>query len=220
MNNEQRRMEHDGRRTHQLTHATPPPFLRQNPQHTRQQLAAQFTSLTLLEKDKNMSDVYRKLSRDFMPTLKNAVLFWPLVSVVNSAFVPVLSRPMFSSFMGVFWNVYISYQANHNGMEVGEMSVLYPRSSQEQRQDAAALLKTAVAEKTTGKAAAVAGVASVVNGAGAAANSVAAPVVAGKGKPEATSESEDGAAAATAAATPPGRKRRGRIVRRTSVVSM
>ena len=158
-----------------------------------------------------------------MPTLKNAVLFWPLVSVVNSAFVPVLSRPMFSSFMGVFWNVYISYQANHNGMEVGEMSVVYRRSSQEQGQEeAAALLKAALAEKVAEKAAVVAAVDSGVKGAGVgvAANSVTAPVVATKGSSEATPENEGAAAAAAAAATPPGRKRRGRIVRRTSVVSM
>lgn len=159
-----------------------------------------------------------------MPTLKNAVLFWPVVSVFNSVFVPVLSRPVFSSFMGVFWNVYISYQANHNGMEVGEASVVYRRLSQEQGQgqeEAAALLKAALAEKAAEKAAIVAAAAASDvkgTGIGVAANSVTAPFVAGEGKPEATaSESED---AAATAATPPGRKRRGRIVRRTSVVSM
>lgn len=177
-------------------------------------MAAQFTSLTLLEKDKDMSDVYRKLSGDFLPTLKNALLFWPMVSVVNSAFVPVLSRPIFSSFMGVFWNVYISYQANHNGMEVGEMSVMYPRS-QARGQEEVGLAKTVVAEKTAEKAA-VAAVASDVK-AGVEANAVKAPAVVVEGNPEANSESE-GAAAATA--TPLCRKKRGRIVRRTSVVSM
>lgn len=174
-----------------------------------------------------MSDVYRKLSRDFLPTLKNAVLFWPLVSVVNSVFVPVLSRPAFSSFMGVFWNVYISYQANHNGMEVGELSVVYPRSQEQaQEEEEVALAKTvvvaekAVAEKAAEKTTAVAAVASDAKGAaGVAANSVTAPAVAvaDEGKTDATPESEGGPATA---ATPPSRKRRGRIVRRTSVVSM
>lgn len=214
--------EHDERQR-QLTPS--PPLLLRNTHHP-QQLAAQFTSLTLLEKDKNMSDVYRKLSRDFLPTLQNAVLFWPLVSVVNSVFVPVLSRPIFSSFMGVFWNVYISYQANHNGMEVGEMSVVYRRLTQEQGQGqeeialveaVAAEEKEKTAEKVAVTVAAVA--ASDVKGtADLAANSVAASAVAGEGKPEATAESSEGGA--SAAATPPVRKRRGRIVRRTSVVSM
>ncbi|CAM9758048.1 unnamed protein product [Scytosiphon promiscuus] len=96
-------------------------------------LAAQFTSLTLLEDGKDMSDVRRKLSRDFVPTLKNALLFWPLVSVLNSKFVSVLNRPVVSSFAGVFWNVYISYQANHNGMEVGELSEVFPLTEEEDR---------------------------------------------------------------------------------------
>eukprot|EP00903_Cladosiphon_okamuranus_P018173 g16720.t1 len=183
-------------------------------------LAAQFTSLTLLEKGKNLNDVTRKLSQDFVPTLKNAVVFWPVVSVFNSLFVPLLSRPMFSSFMGVFWNVYISYQANHNGMEVGEMSVVYPRSSQTQRQEeVVALVKEAVVEKKKAaeKTAVVAALAPGVNGARVEVSSVTAPVLASEGNPEATSEGEDGA---TSDAAPPGRKRRGRVVRRTSVMSM
>lgn len=78
-----------------------------------------------------MDDVRRKLSHDFLPTLKNGLCYWPLVGVLNSAFVPVLSRPAMSSFAGVFWNVYISYQANHNGMDVGEVSVVYPLTEAE-----------------------------------------------------------------------------------------
>lgn len=77
-----------------------------------------------------MDDVRRKLSHDFVPTLKNGLCYWPLVGMLNSAFVPVLSRPAMSSFAGVFWNVYISYQANHNGMEVGELSVVYPSTEE------------------------------------------------------------------------------------------
>lgn len=78
-----------------------------------------------------MDDARRKLSHDFVPTLKNGLCYWPLVGVLNSAFVPVLSRPAMSSFAGVFWNVYISYQANHNGMDVGELSVVYPLTEAE-----------------------------------------------------------------------------------------
>ena len=97
----------------------------------QQKLASQFTSLTLLEESKTMDDVRRKLSHDFVPTLKNGLCYWPLVGMLNAAFVPVLSRPAMSSFAGVFWNVYISYQANHNGMEVGDLSVVYPLTEAE-----------------------------------------------------------------------------------------
>lgn len=95
--------------------------------NTIKQLAAQFTSLTLLEEGKTMDDVRHRLSQDFIPTLKTGACYWPFIGALNSAFIPVLSRPAFSSFTGVFWNVYISYQANHNGMEVGDVGVVYTR---------------------------------------------------------------------------------------------
>ncbi|CAM9698383.1 unnamed protein product [Ectocarpus sp. 4 AP-2014] len=180
-------------------------------------LAAQFASLTLLEEGKTMGDVRTKLSRDFTPTLKNAVLFWPVVSVINSAFVPVLSRPAFSSFVGVFWNVYISYQANHNGMEVGELSVVYPAEQKEEGEEEAAVVTgaaaVALAEKAAEKKAVAAAMAAVSAGEKAAGISVGASANAATGAGE-TAGGEEGVP------TEPVRKKRGRFVRRTSVVSM
>lgn len=175
-----------------------------------------------------MGDVRTKLSRDFTPTLNNAILFWPVVSVINSAFVPVLSRPVFSSFVGVFWNVYISYQANHNGMEVGELSVVYPAEQKEEgeeeaanRQDAMTLGRAvvagaaavALAEKAAEKQAVAAATAAVLAGEKAAGVSVGASANAATGAGE-TAGGEEGVPAE------PARKKRGRFVRRTSVVSM
>ncbi|CBJ32920.1 integral membrane protein-like protein [Ectocarpus siliculosus] len=190
-------------------------------------LAAQFASLTLLEEGKTMGDVRTKLSRDFTPTLKNAILFWPVVSVINSAFVPVLSRPVFSSFVGVFWNVYISYQANHNGMEVGELSVVYPTEQKEEeeaasRQDAATLGRAvvvgsaavALAEKAAEKQAVAAATAAVLAGEKAAGVSVGGSAIAAATGAGETAGGEEGVPAE------PARKKRGRFVRRTSVVSM
>lgn len=171
-----------------------------------------------------MGDVRTKLSRDFTPTLKNAILFWPVVSVINSAFVPVLSRPVFSSFVGVFWNVYISYQANHNGMEVGELSVVYPTEQKEEEaaeasQEAATLGRAvvagaaavALAEKAAEKPAVAAAVLAGEKAAGVSAGGSVNPAT---GEPAAVSGGEEGAPAE------PARRKRGRFVRRTSVVSM
>ncbi|CAM9338442.1 unnamed protein product [Ectocarpus fasciculatus] len=182
-------------------------------------LAAQFASLTLLEEGKTMGDVRNKLSRDFTPTLKNAILFWPVVSVINSTFVPVLSRPVFSSFVGVFWNVYISYQANHNGMEVGELSVVYPAEGQKEEEEEEATLGRAVvagaaAVALAEKAAETQAVnAAVLAGEKAGGVSVGGSANAATGAGE-TAGGEDGGPAE------PVRKKRGRFVRRTSVVSM
>lgn len=174
-----------------------------------------------MEKDKNLGDVHRKLSRDYMPTLKNALLFWPLVSVINSAFVPVLSRPIFSSFAGVFWNVYISYQANHNGMEVGEVSVVYPQGDEEaaggeSELAGALLLAKKAAVGTTAEKVAVAAAAlddKTLRAGVVAVNSAEAPAAVMDGE-------KPGVAGKVEEAPAPGRKKRGRLVRRTSVVSM
>lgn len=73
-----------------------------------------------------MDDVRRKLSRDFLPTLKVGMSYWPIIGMLNSRFVAVMNRPAFSSFAGVFWNVCISYQANNDGMDVGDVVLKEP----------------------------------------------------------------------------------------------
>ncbi len=193
-------------------------------------MAAQFAALALLEKDKNLTDVHRKLERDYVPTLKNALLFWPLVSVVNSAFVPVLSRPIFSSSVGVFWNVYISYQANHNGMEVGEVSGVYSQEEEGEERRAGAegelagallLAKEAAAETTAEKlAVAAAALEDKTLRAGVAVNSVEASAAVLEGENQGAAAKVEGGVAAADAPAQAGRKKRGRLVRRTSVVSM
>lgn len=189
-------------------------------------MAAQFAALTLLEKDKNLDDVHKKLSRDYVPTLKTALLFWPLVSVVNSAFVPVLSRPIFSSSVGVFWNVYISYQANHNGMKVGEVSAIYSQEAVEEQRagvegelPGALLLAKNAAAQTTAEQFAVAAAAldDKALRAGVAVDSVEASAAMMAGQTAATVEGGVPAADTPAQTR---RKKRGRLVRRTSVVSM
>lgn len=165
------------------------------------QLASQFASLTLLEEGKTMDDVRRKLSRELVPTLKNGVCYWPLVGMLNSAFVPVLSRPAMSSFAGVFWNVYISYQANNNGMEVGELSVVYP--STEAAESTRAALRSEVGPKFAS------------NGGGGEKVSVSAKGgVDSQGK-NASGEEEDPAAGGRGCV-----KKKSNLVRRTTVVSM
>lgn len=103
-----------------------------------------------------MDDVRRRLSQDFVPTVKTGLCYWPIVGMFNAAFVPVMNRPAFSSFAGVFWNVYISYQANYHGMEVGEVSIVYPlpaaesvRATRRSSEEAAVVSGGKVIEKST-----------------------------------------------------------------------
>lgn len=77
------------------------------------QLAVQFASLTLLEEGKTMEDVRCRLSEDLGPTIKIGICYWPTVGILCSRFVPVMNRPGVSSIAGLFWNIYISHQANH-----------------------------------------------------------------------------------------------------------
>lgn len=70
-----------------------------------------------LKADSTMDDVKQKLKRDYMRTLAAGMCFWPLVSVLNNRFVPASKRAIVSSFVAIFWNIFLSNMANRSTME-------------------------------------------------------------------------------------------------------
>ncbi|CAM9868679.1 unnamed protein product [Discosporangium mesarthrocarpum] len=83
-------------------------------------VAGQFASLTLLDMGKGLADVRVKLEGELVPTLKVSTCFWPLVGIVSFRFIPVINRPAMNGFAGFFWNIYLSHQANHGSLTLGE----------------------------------------------------------------------------------------------------
>ena len=54
-------------------------------------------------------DVKERLEKDFWPTLKANWLLWPGAQLVNFGMVPVPYQVLFSNFVALFWNAYLSY---------------------------------------------------------------------------------------------------------------
>lgn len=159
------------------------------------QTATQFASLTLLEEGKTMEDVRRKLAQDLVPTCLNALCYWPLVSGLNVALVPVMNRPSFSSFAGVFWNIYLSYKANASIVEVGDVPVEYRLEETDAIRGAVSLSAEKIAVSKVGAG--------------------ASQAKGGVGNDRADAGDEEDSPVERAK-----RSRRGKFVRRTSVVSM
>jgi protein Mpv17 len=54
-------------------------------------------------------DVKEKLDKEFWPTLKANWMLWPGAQLVNFGMVPVPYQVLFSNFVALFWNAYLSY---------------------------------------------------------------------------------------------------------------
>lgn len=91
-------------------------------------VAAQLSSLTLLEEGKTADDARRCLARDLVPTMQVGILFWPAVGIMCSRFVPVMNRPAANSVAGLFWSMFMSHRANSGGMEPGIIATGTPDS--------------------------------------------------------------------------------------------
>jgi Mpv17 / PMP22 family len=74
-------------------------------------ISMQFTALTLLE-GKTLKDAAVRVKRDLPATATAGACYWPFIGVAQSRFVPVYNRPAVGSFAGLFWNIYLSHQAN------------------------------------------------------------------------------------------------------------
>lgn len=70
------------------------------------------SSSEILKPGSSFQDVKNKLQKDYIRTVTTAWCFWPFVSLFNNWFVPFPHRANFSSIVGLFWNVIISYLAN------------------------------------------------------------------------------------------------------------
>jgi Mpv17 / PMP22 family len=74
-------------------------------------ISMQFTALTLLE-GKTLKDAAVRVKRDLPATATAGACYWPFIGLAQSRFVPVYNRPAVGSFAGLFWNIYLSHQAN------------------------------------------------------------------------------------------------------------
>ncbi|CAM9852547.1 unnamed protein product, partial [Hapterophycus canaliculatus] len=67
---------------------------------------------TLMVLDGNAAKVEQKLRADYTTTVVSNWGYWIPAQVINFRFVPPAYQVLFANFVGFFWNIYLSYQAN------------------------------------------------------------------------------------------------------------
>lgn len=62
------------------------------------------------------SEIAARLKRDLLPTLLNALLFWPACDFLTYKFVPVHLQPLANSSFAYVWTIYLTYMASLTGV--------------------------------------------------------------------------------------------------------
>jgi len=62
--------------------------------------------------NQSIHSVKSKLDSDFLPTLKANYMIWPAVNFINFKVIPPPQRILYVSFIGFFWNIFLSFKTN------------------------------------------------------------------------------------------------------------
>ncbi|ORX51628.1 hypothetical protein DM01DRAFT_1337132 [Hesseltinella vesiculosa] len=71
-------------------------------------LAIFMTGISVLE-GRNGQQIREKFETSYTKGLYNAYHFWPFASLFTQSCIPLIYRPMISSFFSIGWNSYLSY---------------------------------------------------------------------------------------------------------------
>jgi len=88
------------------------------------QVTSTLGAVTLLSPGKSTADAEAKVKQELVPTIISSIPYWGVFHTFNYRHTPVHRRPVMSSLAGVFWNIYISWQANKDSSEAGQRSTV------------------------------------------------------------------------------------------------
>ncbi|KAL1207887.1 Peroxisomal membrane protein PMP22 [Cardamine amara subsp. amara] len=71
-----------------------------------------FYSYNAALQGENSEEIFARLKRDLLPTLRNGLLYWPLCDFVTFKYVPVHLQPLMNSSCAYIWTIYLTYMAN------------------------------------------------------------------------------------------------------------
>ncbi|KAK6159234.1 hypothetical protein DH2020_006548 [Rehmannia glutinosa] len=57
-------------------------------------------------------EIVARLKRDFLPTMINCVMYWPVCDFVTFKFIPVHLQPLVTNSFSYLWTVYLTYMAS------------------------------------------------------------------------------------------------------------
>ncbi|THU71930.1 hypothetical protein C4D60_Mb04t06710 [Musa balbisiana] len=68
------------------------------------------------------AEIFARLKRDLIPTLKSGVVYWPLCDFITFKFIPVRLQPLVSNSFSFLWTIYITYMASLEKADVEKIS--------------------------------------------------------------------------------------------------
>ncbi|KAH9620484.1 hypothetical protein KSS87_019586 [Heliosperma pusillum] len=71
-----------------------------------------FFSLNAALQGENAKEIGARLRRDFFPTIRNCLIYWPVCDFITFRFPPVHLQPLVSNGFSFVWTVYMTYMAS------------------------------------------------------------------------------------------------------------
>lgn len=70
-----------------------------------------FFSLNALVQGESPDEIVSRLKRDFFPTIRSGLMYWPVCDFITYRYVPVHLQPLVSNSFSFVWTVYFTYMA-------------------------------------------------------------------------------------------------------------
>lgn len=77
-----------------------------------------FFSLNAFVQGESFDEIVSRLKRDFIPTIRSGLMYWPLCDFITYRYVPVHLQPLVSNSFSFVWTIYFTYMACSRKVEV------------------------------------------------------------------------------------------------------
>eukprot|EP00249_Psilotum_nudum_P014416 c24811_g1_i1 orf=738-1577(-) len=71
-----------------------------------------FFSLNAFAQGERQTEIVARLRRDFFPTIRSGLMYWPVCDFITYRHVPVHLQPLVSNSFSYIWTVYLTYMAS------------------------------------------------------------------------------------------------------------
>ncbi|WOL17648.1 protein SYM1-like isoform X2 [Canna indica] len=69
------------------------------------------------------AEIFARLKRDLIPTLKSGLVYWPMCDFITFKFIPVRLQPLVSNSFSFLWTIYLTYMASLEKANMKKISV-------------------------------------------------------------------------------------------------
>ncbi|MCO5569126.1 hypothetical protein L7F22_022834 [Adiantum nelumboides] len=77
-----------------------------------------FFSLNAYVQGESPDEIVSRLKRDFFPTIRSGLMYWPVCDFITYRYVPVHLQPLVSNSFSFVWTIYFTYMACSRKAEI------------------------------------------------------------------------------------------------------